>query len=52
MGFQRVQEQDEEGVAAESTTIKWKVSVPVVWLVGTEGACDACKKAGVVAECA
>ena len=52
MGFQRVQEQDEEGVAAESAIIKRKVSAPVVRLVSTEGACDACKKAGVVAECA
>ena len=37
---------------AESTIVKWKVSVPAVRLVGTEGACNACKKAGVVAECA
>ena len=36
---------------AESATIKWKVSAPAVWLVGTEGACDACKKAGVAAKC-
>ena len=49
--FQRVREQDEEGVAAESTIIKRKVLAPVVRLVGTEGACDACKKAGVAAEC-
>ena len=51
-GFQRVREQDEEGVAAESATVKRKVSAPVVQLVSTEGACDACKKAGVAAECA
>ena len=37
---------------AESATVKRKVSAPAVWLVGTEGACNACKKAGVVAECA
>ena len=49
--FQRVQEQDEEGMAAESAIIKWKVSALVVRLVGTEGACNACKKAGVAAEC-
>ena len=49
--FQRVQEQDEEGVAAESAIIKRKVSAPAVRLVGTEGACDACKKVGVAAEC-
>ena len=40
------------GVAAESAIVKRKISAPAVWLVGTEGACDACKKAGVVAECA
>ena len=51
MDFQRAQEQDEEGVAAESAIVKRKVSAPVVQLVGTEGACDACKKAGVTAEC-
>ena len=39
-------------MAAESTTIKRKVSAPVVRLVGTEGACETCKKVGVVAECA
>ena len=38
-------------MAAESATVKRKVSAPVVWLVGTEGACDTCKKAGVAAEC-
>ena len=38
-------------MAAESATVKRKVSAPAVWLVGTKGACDACKKAGVVAEC-
>ena len=36
---------------AESATVKRKVSAPAVRLVGTEGACDACKKAGVAAEC-
>ena len=51
MDFQRVREQDEEGVAAESAIIKRKVLAPAVRLVGTEGACDTCKKAGVVAEC-
>ena len=50
MDFQRVWEQDEEGMAAKSTTVKQKVSAPAVRLVGTEGACDACKKAGVAAE--
>ena len=50
--FQRVREQDEEGVAAESAIIKRKVLAPAVRLVGTEGACDACKKAGIAAECA
>ena len=39
-------------MAAESATIKRKVSAPAVQLVDTEGACDACKKAGVAAECA
>ena len=39
-------------MAAESATVKRKVLAPVVWLVSTEGACDTCKKAGVVAECA
>ena len=39
-------------MAAESTTVKRKVSAAAVRLVGTEGACHACKKAGVVAECA
>ena len=48
-GFQRVREQDEEGVAAESATVKQKVSAPAVRLVGTEGACHTCKKAGVAA---
>ena len=38
-------------MAAESATVKRKVSAPVVRLVGTEGACDTCKKAGVAAEC-
>ena len=52
MDFQRVREQDEEGVAAESATVKRKVSALAVRLVGTEGACHACKKAGVAAECA
>ena len=52
MDFQRVREQDEEGVVAESAIIKRKVSAPAVRLVGTKGACDACKKAGVAAECA
>ena len=52
MDFQRIWEQDEEGVVAESAIVKWKVSAPAVRLVGTEGACDACKKAGVAAECA
>ena len=37
---------------AESATIKRKVSAPAVRLVGTEGACKTCKKAGVTAECA
>ena len=37
---------------AKSTTIKCKVSAPAVRLVGTEGACETCKKAGVTAECA
>ena len=50
--FQRVREQDEEGVAAESATVKRKVLVPAVRLVGTKGACNACKKVGVAAECA
>ena len=52
MDFQRVWAQDEEGMAAESAIVKQKVSAPAVQLVGTEGACDACKKAGVAAECA
>ena len=38
-------------MAAESATVKRKVSAPAVRLVGTEGACDTCKKAGVAAEC-
>ena len=38
-------------MAAESATIKRKVSVPVVRLVGTEGACETCKKTGVAAKC-
>ena len=38
-------------MAAESATIKCKVSVLVVRLVGTEGACETCKKMGVAAEC-
>ena len=50
--FQRVREQDKGGMAAESAIIKRKVSAPAVWLVGTEGAYNACKKAGVAAECA
>ena len=50
--FQRVREQDKEGVAAESAIVKQKVSAPAVQLVGTKGACDACKKVGVAAECA
>ena len=37
---------------AKSTTIKRKVSAPAVRLVGTEGACKTCKKAGVAAKCA
>ena len=49
---QRVQEEDEEGVVAESATIKCKVSALVVRLVSTEDACKTCKKAGVAAECA
>ena len=36
---------------AESATIKCKVSAPAVRLVGTKGACETCKKAGVIAEC-
>ena len=48
---QRVREEDKEGVAAESATIKRKVSVLAVRLVSTEGACETCKKAGVAAEC-
>ena len=43
---------DEEGVAAKSATIKRKVSAPAVRLVGTKGACETCKKAGVTTECA
>ena len=39
-------------MVAESATIKQKVSALAVWLVGTEGACDTCKKVGVAAECA
>ena len=39
-------------MAAESATVKRKVSAPAGRLVSTEGACDACKKAGVAAECA
>ena len=39
-------------MAAESTTVKQKVSAPAVRLVGTEGACNACKKAGIATECA
>ena len=38
-------------MAAESATIKRKVSMPVVRLVGTKGACKTCKKAGVAAKC-
>ena len=49
---QRIREEDEEGIAAESATIKRKVSVPVVRLVSTEDACETCKKAGVAAKCA
>ena len=52
MSVQRVQEEDEESVVAESATIKHKVSALAVRLVGTEGACETCKKAGVAAECA
>ena len=52
MSIQRVWEEDEEGVAAESATIKCKVSALAVRLVSTEGACETCKKAGVVAKCA
>ena len=37
---------------AKSTTIKHKVLALAVQLVGTEGACETCKKAGVTAECA
>ena len=51
MSVQRAREEDEEGVAAESATIKCKVLVPAVQLVSTEGACETCKKAGVAAEC-
>ena len=36
-------------MAAESATVKRKVSAPAVWLVSTKGVCDTCKKAGVVA---
>ena len=50
--IQRVREEDKEGVAAESATIKHKVLVPAARLVGTEGACNTCKRAGVVAKCA
>ena len=39
-------------MAAESATIKRKVLVPAVRLVSTEGACETCKKVGVVAKCA
>ena len=39
-------------MAVESATVKWKVSAAAVRLVGTEGACNACKKVGVAAECA
>ena len=49
---QRVREEDEEGIAAESATIKCKVSAPAVQLVSTEGACKTYKKAGITAECA
>ena len=52
MSVQRVREEDKESVAAESATIKRKVSVLAVRLVSTEGACETCKKAGVAAECA
>ena len=52
MSIQRVQEEDEDGVAAKSATIKHKVSTLAVQLVGTKGACETCKKAGVIAECA
>ena len=38
-------------MAAESTTIKRKVSAPAVQLVGTEGTCNAYKKVGVMAKC-
>ena len=38
-------------MAAESATIKRKVSAPVVRLVSSKGACETCKKVGVVAEC-
>ena len=44
---QRVQKEDKEGMAAKSATIKCKVSALVVRLVGTEGACETCKKVGV-----
>ena len=50
-GVQRVQEQDKEGAAAESATVKRKVSAAAARLVGTEGTCNACKKVGVAAEC-
>ena len=39
-------------MAAESAIVKRKVSAPAVQLVGTEGACDTCKKVGVAAKCA
>ena len=51
MSNQRVREENEEGMVAKSTTIKCKVSAPVVQLVSAESACDTCKRAGVTAEC-
>ena len=50
MGDQRVQEEEEEGMAAESATIKHKVSALAVHLVSAEGACDTCRKVGVAAK--
>ena len=51
MSIQRVWEEDKEGMVAESATIKCKVSAPAVRLVSTEGACETCKKVGVVTKC-
>ena len=53
MSGQRVREEDEdeEGMAAESATIKRKVFMPVVRLAPNVHIYETCKKAGVAAKC-